>query len=160
MDFDTAVRETVRGELEKIGKVDIVVGIPCYNEEETIAHIVSNVGQGLQKYFPGKKSLIVVSDGGSLDDTRENAKSVSVPEGINRIVSIYRGIAGKGTAFRGIFEITGITRAEACVVVDSDLKSMAGDWVKLLAQPILERKAGWATVSACGMLLDATPVTS
>ena len=143
MDFDTAVRETVRKKLEKIGRVDIVVGIPCYNEEETIAHIVSAVGQGLQKYFPEKKSLIVVSDGGSLDDTRENAQSALVPGDIDRIVSIYRGIAGKGTAFRAIFETAVMTGAEACVVVDSDLESIAGDWVKLLAQPILERKAGF-----------------
>jgi glycosyltransferase involved in cell wall biosynthesis len=143
MKFDTAVRETIREKLEKIGRVDVVVGIPCYNEEETIAHIVSNVGQGLQKYLPGKKSLIVVSDGGSLDDTRENAESVPVPEGINRIVSIYRGIAGKGTAFRAIFETATMMGAEACVVVDSDLESIAPDWVKLLAQPILERRAGF-----------------
>jgi len=143
MKFDTAVRETVRDELERIGKADIVVGIPCYNEEETIAHIVSTVGEGLKKYFPKRKSLIVVSDGGSLDDARENAQSAPIPPGINRIVSIYRGLAGKGTAFRGIFEITGLTRAEACVVVDSDLESIAPDWVKLLAQPILERKAGF-----------------
>jgi glycosyltransferase involved in cell wall biosynthesis len=143
MKFDTAVRATVREKLEKMGKVDIVVGIPCYNEEKTIAHIVSNVGQGLRKYFPGKKSLIVVSDGGSLDDTRENAESVPVPQGINRIVSIYRGIAGKGTAFRAIFEIAVMMGAEACVVVDSDLQSIAPDWVKLLAQPILERRASF-----------------
>jgi len=143
MNFDTAVRETVREKLKKMGRVDIVVGIPCYNEEETIAHIVSSVGKGLKKHFPEKKSLIVVSDGGSLDDTRENAQSAPVPQGINRIVSIYRGIAGKGTAFRAIFEIAVMMGAEACVVVDSDLESMAPDWVKLLAQPILERKAGF-----------------
>ena len=143
MQFDTAVRETVREKLEKMGKVDIVVGIPCYNEEETIAHIVSAVGEGVKKYFPEKRCLIVVSDGGSLDDTRENAQSAPVPQGVNKIVSIYRGIAGKGTAFRAIFEIAVMTGAEACVVVDSDLKSIAPDWVKLLAQPILERKAGF-----------------
>ena len=143
MKLNTAVRETVREELEKIGRVDVVVGIPCYNEEETITHIVSTVGEGLKKHFPEKKSLIVVSDGGSLDDARENARAAPVPEGINRIVSIYRGLAGKGTAFRGIFEITGITGAEACVVFDSDLKSIAPDWVKLLALPILEGKAGF-----------------
>ncbi len=143
MKFDTAVRESVRNELDKIGKVNVVVGIPCYNEEETIGHIVSTVGEGLKKHFPEKKSLIVVSDGGSLDDARENALSAPVPEGINRIVSIYRGLAGKGTAFRGIFEITGITEAEACVVVDSDLESMTPDWMKFLAQPILDGKAGF-----------------
>lgn len=143
MKFDTAVRESVREELEKIGEVDMVVGIPCYNEEETISNIVSTVGEGLKKYFPQKKSLIVVSDGGSLDDARENALSAPIPPGIDRIVSIYRGLAGKGTAFRGIFETAGLTGAEACVVVDSDLKSIAPDWVKLLAQPILEGKAGF-----------------
>ncbi len=143
MKFDTAVRETVRDELKKIEKVDILVGIPCYNEEDTIAHIVSTMGEGLKEHFPDKRSLVVVSDGGSLDDTRENAWSAPVPAGINRIVSIYRGLAGKGTAFRGVFEIGEMTGAEACVVVDSDLKSIAPDWVKLLAQPILDGKAGF-----------------
>ncbi len=143
MRFDTAVRETVRDQLEKIGKVDVVVGIPGYNEEETIAHIVSTVGEGLKEYFPNRKNLIVVSDGGSLDDTRENAWSAPVPAGINRIVSIYRGLAGKGTAFRGVFEIAAMVKAQVCVVVDSDLESIAPDWVKLLAQPVLEGKAGF-----------------
>ncbi|MFQ6031905.1 MAG: glycosyltransferase, partial [Candidatus Zixiibacteriota bacterium] len=143
MKFDTAVRESVREELEKMGKVEVVVGIPCYNEEKTIAHIVSTVGQGLKEHFPEKKSLIVVSDGGSLDDARENAESAPVPPDINRIVSIYRGLAGKGTAFRAIFEIAVMTGAEACVVVDSDLESIAPDWVKLLAQPLLDGKAGF-----------------
>jgi hypothetical protein len=143
MKFDTAVRETVRDELKKIERVDILVGIPCYNEEDTIAQIVSTVGEGLKEHFPDKRGLVVVSDGGSLDDTRENAWSAPVPVDIRKIVSIYRGIAGKGTAFRGIFEIGEMTGAEACVVVDSDLTSIAPDWVKLLAQPVLDGTAGF-----------------
>lgn len=40
-------------------KYDVVVGIPSYNESKTIGYVTQVVGQGLQRYFPESKSIIV-----------------------------------------------------------------------------------------------------
>jgi len=58
---------------------------------------------------------------------------------VQRISTPYHGVAGKGSAFRTIFAAAHRLNAKACVVVDSDLRSITPHWVELLAGPILER---------------------
>jgi glycosyltransferase involved in cell wall biosynthesis len=82
--------------------------------------------------------VIFVADGGSTDDTREVAKEFEIKPWQEKIVSIYRGPAGKGSAFRSIFEAATRLKVDACMVVDSDLRSITNDWVKYLLEPILE----------------------
>ena len=143
--FSTALREQVTTWLRNLGRLDILVGVPCYNNQETIGHVVSVVAEGLERFLPDLKSGILVSDGGSLDDTRERAEWAQIPERVERMVAIYRGMPGKGTSSRAVFEAAAIAEAKACVVVDSDLKSISPDWVKLLTGPILEGEADYVT---------------
>ena len=56
-----------------------------------------------------------------------------------KIVSIYRGPAGKGSALRSVFEAAERLGTKVCVMVDSDLRSITADWVKYLIEPVLER---------------------
>ena len=56
-----------------------------------------------------------------------------------RVVFIYRGIGGKGTAFRAIFEAADKLNARACAVVDADLRSITPDWLPCLLSPVLEK---------------------
>ncbi len=137
--------------LGEIGEADIVVGIPSFNNARTIGHVVRAVSAGLDKYFPDLRALIVNSDGGSKDGTREALLSAQVDgdallivshrvHPIQRISTPYDGIPGKGSAFRTIFEAARQSRAKACVVVDADLRSIAPHWIELLAKPVLERE--------------------
>ena len=135
--------------LEQIGEADIVVGIPSYNNARTIGHVVRAVSVGLAKYFPTRRSVIVNSDGGSKDNTKEVVLEaeggadelllVSHPvQASQRISTPYHGLPGKGSAFRTIFAVAKRLNAKACVVVDSDLRSITPGWIELLAQPVLE----------------------
>jgi len=128
--------------------VDIVVGIPSYNNGRTIGHVVSAASLGLAKYFPQYTSLIVNSDGGSKDNTREAVLSTRVEDSqlmllstpmavVNRLSLPYHGIAGKGSAFRLIFQLAQSLGAKACAVVDSDLRSITPEWINLLLAPVL-----------------------
>ncbi len=137
--------------LKEAGEVDIVAGIPSYNNARTIGHVVRAVSAGLHKYFPERRSIIVNSDGGSKDGTPEVVMSaehdadsllvVAHPVGaIQRFSTPYHGIAGKGSAFRAIFEVARRLKAKACLVVDSDLRSISPSWIELLVRPILERE--------------------
>lgn len=132
------------------GPVDILVGIPSYNNARTIGHVVQAAQAGLLKYFPDRRALIINSDGGSKDGTREvveqahlDTQSLLVRHSVHtvdRLTTPYLGLPGKGSAFRTIFRIAELTQAKACVVVDSDLRSITPEWFELLLRPVLERE--------------------
>jgi glycosyltransferase involved in cell wall biosynthesis len=139
MAYDTALRSYTSKRIEEIESADILIGIPCYNNEQTIAHVIQMVTHGLAKHYKDKRSVILVADGGSTDDTREAAKEFEIKPWQEKITSIYRGPAGKGSAFRSVFEAAKRLNAKACMVVDSDLRSITSNWVKYLLEPILEK---------------------
>lgn len=141
--YDSAMRPELRDWVKAVGEVDILVGVPCFNNEDTIGHVVETAAQGLAEHFPGLRKAILVSDGGSLDDTREQVESTPVPSGVARHVTIYRGIPGKGTSFRTVFETATQLKASACVVVDSDLRSISPEWIKPLVEPVLSKQADY-----------------
>jgi glycosyltransferase involved in cell wall biosynthesis len=139
--------------------VDIVVGIPSYNNARTIGHVVRAVEAGLTKYFPGRRSVLVNSDGGSSDGTTDVVRAASIDfdsvmldhrkGGFHKLVTPYHGVPGKGSAFRTIFEIAQKLEAKACAVVDSDLRSITPEWVELLIKPVLDEDYDY--VSPCYM---------
>jgi glycosyltransferase involved in cell wall biosynthesis len=139
MDYDTALRAYTAKRIEEIETADILLGIPCYNNETTITHVIQMVTHGLAKHYGDKRSVIFVADGGSTDDTREMAKEFQIKPWQEKLVSIYRGPAGKGTALRSLFEAAARLKVKVCAMVDSDLRSITADWVRYLLDPILER---------------------
>jgi glycosyltransferase involved in cell wall biosynthesis len=138
MRYDSALRYYPLKRIEEIEKADLVVGIPCFNNERTIRHVIQMVTHGLHRYYRDLRSVLYIADGGSTDDTREVAKEFEIKPWQEKIVAIYRGPAGKGTAFRSIFEAVRHLRAKACAVVDSDLRSITSDWLRYLLEPVLE----------------------
>ena len=135
-------------EVESLNEADIVIGIPSYNNVKTISHVVRAAQAGLAKYYPQYVGVIVNSDGGSKDGTREAVLSVSLEDAQLLMLSTplyaahklsfpYHGIPGKGSAFRMIFQIADRLKAKACAVVDSDLRSITPEWIDLLLRPIM-----------------------
>lgn len=141
--IESAVREEAWHQVRAIGSAGILVGIPCFNNASTIGHVVEVVAQGLARNFPGLKGVIVASDGGSQDGTRRVVEEVEVPDEVERLFVTYLGVPGKGSAFRAIFEIARELGAKGCVVVDSDLRSITPDWIRLLAGPIVDGSFGY-----------------
>jgi len=139
MNYDTALRGYTSKRIEEIESADILVGIPCYNNEKTIDHVIQMVTHGLNKHYKGHRSVIFIADGGSTDDTREVAKDFQIKPWQEKVVSIYRGPAGKGTALRSLFEAAERLNVKVCGMVDSDLRSITADWVKYLLDPVLEK---------------------
>ena len=139
MHYDTALRGYTSKRIEEIESADILMGIPCYNNEKTIAHVIQMVTHGLAKHYKDQRSVIFVADGGSTDDTREVAREFQIKPWQEKVVSIYRGPGGKGTALRSVFEAANRLKVGACAVVDSDLRSITSDWVQYLLDPVLSR---------------------
>ncbi len=137
MKFHTALRPWTNRRLEKIDHIDMVVGIPCFNNDSTIEYVIDMVSEGIAKYYRDLRVVIVISDGGSTDDTREIARDKTVYPFIEKMVAIYRGLPGKGSALRMIFETASFLKSKVCVLFDSDLRSITPEWVKSLADPVL-----------------------
>lgn len=140
--------EETESRVGSIGETDLLVGIPSYNNADTIGHVVHAVSAGLAKYFPDKRATLVNSDGGSSDGTPDvvsrsvvdfSALLISDQQSpLQKIITPYHGIPGKGSAFRTIFEVARRLNAKACAVVDSDLRSITPEWIELLLRPILD----------------------
>ena len=139
----SALRDDARQRIAEVGRADLVVGIPSYNNAATIGHVVHMAAEGMVKHFPTMRPVLVHSDGGSSDGTRQAALDASLPEGVEIIATEYRGLPGKGSALRAVFEAARALGAKVCVVVDSDLRSITPEWIERLAGPIVEEGYGY-----------------
>jgi hypothetical protein len=140
---------SVAAKLSEIRTADLLVGIPSFNNARTIGHVVRAVVAGIARHFPDAKAVLVNSDGGSTDRTREIVERTEVGDlteilvdavpttQTTRIVTPYHGLPGKGSALRTIFRIAAELDVKACCVVDSDLRSITPEWVELLLEPIV-----------------------
>jgi len=137
-------------QIHSLGSADVIVGVPSFNNVHTIRRVIHAIEIGLYKYFPESSAVIVNSDGGSTDGSREAVLETSTDESqllllthplapVHRLVTPYHGIPGKGSAFRAIFRVAELLGAKACAVVDSDLRSITPEWIELLLRPVMHR---------------------
>jgi glucosylglycerate synthase len=155
-----ALPAAIKDEVDRLGRADIMVGIPSFRNAATIGHVTRAAQAGLVQYFPDLRPVLVNADAGSPDGTGRVVVETEPPDYVERILLVrprnrlqrisltypeIDGVGGKGAALRTIFQIARALEVEALVVVDSDLRSIVPEWVELLAGPIL--KGGFDYVS-------------
>lgn len=144
MNEGTPLRDITKELLSRVAPADLVVGIPCFNNGETIAAVIENAARGLAEYFPQHRGCIVIADGGStMDNTREAALAALKSSGAHGVVGIYRGLPGKGSAVRMIFAAAEQLGAQAVALMDSDLRSTSPLWVERLLGPVINGDYGF-----------------
>jgi hypothetical protein len=117
--------------------VDLVVGIPSYNEADNIDFVVEQVAQGLEKYYPHLNTAIINADNASQDGTKDvflRAESGAIPK---VYLSTAPGVEGKGNNFYNLFTYLSKYQPRVVVVVDADLRSIRPSWPHTLAEPII-----------------------
>lgn len=119
---------------------ELIVGMPSYMESDTIGFVTSQVDQGIQKYYPHLKAVIVNADNNSPDDTKNAFLSVETATK-KKYISTPKGVKGKGNNFYNLFKFAHKNRdsLKCIVVVDSDLFSITPEWVLHLAEPVIKR---------------------
>jgi len=142
-EITSGLDDRMRDGLGRVATADVVVGIPSFNNAGTIAHVAKAVAAGLREGFPGLRAAVVSSDGGSKDGTTQVV--LDAIQELPVIAGAYRGLPGKGSALRAIFECTDRLGARAGAVVDSDLRSITPEWVRRLLGPIVEGQADYVT---------------
>ncbi|MDK2953267.1 glycosyltransferase [Kosmotoga sp.] len=138
-----AVPDEIIETLEYFGKVEVVVGIPSYNNASTISFVTKMAAEGIEKYFGGC-GVIVNADGNSSDGTREVFLDTETGK-VKKLSFVYRGIPGKGSAMKSIMEISYKIQAPVTIFLDSDLRSVKPWWLERLGIPILEGKTSYIT---------------
>jgi len=120
---------------DNIKKAELVVSIPSYKEADSISYPTTQASEGLVKYFPDKRSVIINCDNNSPDKTKE--AFLNTPTQVPKIyISTPPGVQGKGNNFKNLFQKIVDLKAEAVVVVDADLKSIMPEWIKHLGEPL------------------------
>src|SRR5688500_9123573 len=104
----TPLTAPTEARIQDIGSAEILVGIPSYNNADTVVHVLRVVSVRLAKRFPGFRAVLVNSDGGSSDDTSAIVARTAIDfqhlfigdqqSVLHRIVTPYHGIPGKGSA--------------------------------------------------------------
>jgi hypothetical protein len=148
-------------ELERAGSAataDIVLGIISYNNQDTIASVTRDAQEGLAKFFPLKRGVVVHADGGSKDETPQRALDAALNKGdfLQTTYPVYTaqkispddyGVPGKANAVQAIGGIAGELNAAACAIIDCNTSLPGNDWVEALVRPVMERQVDF--VSSC-----------
>ncbi len=135
--LDSALSSGALKRLRDVKAANVLVGIPSYNNAHTINYVVYQAAKGLETNFPNLRSVIFVSDGNSTDGTLESAGAMRLPFRVEVLGGTYEGVSGKGSAVKAIFEAAKLLEVQAVALVDSDLRSITPDWIRLLMSPAL-----------------------
>ena len=121
---------------ERVDSAEVIVGIPSYNEADSISYPTDVASRGLINHFPDKKSVIINVDNNSPDGTKD--AFMNTPTRVPKIyISTPKGVKGKGNNFRNLFEAAVELNTKAVIVVDADLQSITPEWIQYLGEPLL-----------------------
>jgi glycosyltransferase involved in cell wall biosynthesis len=124
--------EQVSADFESFSRPKVVVGIPCYNEEKTIAKIILQL--------QGVADQIIVCDDGSSDMTSDIAKALHCH------VITHSQNWGKGAALRDLFIAAREDKADVFVTMDGDGQHNTLDVTRLIL-PVIHKECDIAVGS-------------
>ena len=135
-------------ELMNVGGVDIVVGVPTYNDARTVGPVVQSIREGLLRYFPRERVVIVNADGGSRDGTQDLVRAAAISDQnfapsvqalrtLHSISTRYEGEPANGTALHTILAAADLLQAKACAVLSPESTTLTPEWLDRLLRPVL-----------------------
>ncbi len=146
---ETLLNDEFLRQLMNVGEVDIVVGLPTYNNARTVEPVVRSIQAGILKCFPRERVVIINADGDSQDGTRDLVHSVSIDDvwraskvyalrTLHVIGTQYGHNPEPGVALRTILSAADLLRARACVVISPESSTIEADWLQRLVRPIYD----------------------
>lgn len=131
-----------------VGEVDVLIGVPTYNDAKTVGHVVQGIRAGLVKYFPRKRAVIINADGGSRDETQALVRAASISD-VQRSANLealrtlhcvstqYPGPPSSGSALHTILSAADLLGASTCAIVAPDSNSLEPEWMQRLLTPVV-----------------------
>ena len=138
-------------QLMSVGEVDLLIGIPSYNNAVTIAQTVRAIEESVHQNFLRDRVVIVNVDGGSIDNTTEvflksdsrkgfDRRGLTSLRTIHRMSWQYGKSSSLGMAVRTIIAAADLLRARSCAVLSSTTVDLTASWVTNLLQPVYKEK--------------------
>lgn len=152
-------------ELIYAGEVDILIGVPTFNDSKTVGQVLQAVRAGLLKYFPRQRAVILNADGGSKDGTQNLVRAAAISDSqwaselhalrtLHCISTQYQGGASSGNALHTIVAAAELVRAGVCAVVSPESVTMQPDWIDRLLRPVLQNNLDLVTPVYCRHKFD------
>lgn len=147
MPEETILTDDFLRELINVGGVDILIGVPTYNDAKTVGQVVQAIRAGLLKYFPRQRAVIVNADGGSRDGTQDlvRAASISDLQHVSNLYALrtlhcvsteYVGGPSSSVALHTILAAAELLQATSCAVIAPDSTTIEPGWIESLLRPV------------------------
>jgi len=138
-------------QLMSVGEVDLLVGIPSYNNALTIAQTVRAIEESVRQNFVRDRIVIVNVDGGSTDNTAQvflesdrwkgfDRRSLTSLRTTHRVSWQYGKTPSLGMAMRTIMAAADLLRSRSCAVVSPTTTNLTASWVTNLLRPTYTEK--------------------
>lgn len=152
-------------ELINVGEVDILVGVPTYNDAGTVGQVVQAVRAGLLKYFPRHRVVIVNADGGSRDASRDLVRAASISDlqkasnlhalrTLHCVSTRYPGDPSTGAALHTFLSAAELLRATAVAVISPETSNFEPEWIARLLRPVASQNLDLVTPIYCRHKFD------
>ncbi|MHB1043366.1 MAG: glycoside hydrolase family 130 protein [Eubacteriales bacterium] len=136
--FDESIKDAVL-QAKAFNEVDVVIGIPFYNEQEILPEVLKVVDEGLAGLQDLRKSLIICAGdpigAGILESIRRLDLKAPHLEFLMK-----PGSNGRGASIRAILEIANMLEADAVIfaadLVREEGRGLQPDWIRRLIEPV------------------------
>lgn len=147
----------------EIGHADVVVGIPFYNEVDTLPQVIETAVEGLERFFPDKKCVIVAVGAPAGGEALRAINAIPVTDKVIRLAFLLSDerISGRGWSIRAIMRIARNLGADLAILEadvggscgkvegaedvdgvsgedDDCVEELTPDWIRLLLDPIIK----------------------
>ncbi|MCJ7521121.1 MAG: glycosidase [Dehalococcoidia bacterium] len=129
-----------------IGKADIVIGIPFYNEADTLPYVIKTALDGLKEFYSDSRAVLVAAGSPLGAKALESINSFQFEPSSERIAFIFgdKLLNGKGWSIRAIIDIARQLGADLAIL-EADLRSrtengetvgLIPEWIQSILDPI------------------------
>jgi len=148
---ETFLEDGFLRELMSVGEVDLLVGIPSYNNAATMGQTIATIEESFQQNFVRDRVVILNVDGGSSDDTRNillqrnerrngGHRGLTSLRTVHRVSWAYGSAPSSGLAVRTILAAADLLRAKSCAIVSPTTTNLTSSWVANLLRPIYRER--------------------
>jgi glycosyltransferase involved in cell wall biosynthesis len=121
-----------------VNKADVVVGLASYNEADSIDYPTEQSALGLKKYYYDRGVAVINCDNASRDGTEDVFMATDTGDVPKIYITTPPNTPGKGYNFENMFRRIMELESSVLVCLDADLLSITPEWVKYLADPIIQ----------------------
>jgi hypothetical protein len=148
---ETFLEDDFLRQLMSVGEVDLLVGIPSYNNAATMGQTVETIEESFQQNFVRDRVVILNVDGGSSDDTRNvllqrnerrngGHRGLTSLRTVHRVSWTYGSAPSSGLAVRTILAAADLLRAKSCAIISPTAGNLTPSWVANLLRPIYRER--------------------